>query len=241
MDPASTPWRSPPPSEGITRLPFLRCASCGTAYTHAVSAPTCLVCGAALIFLLEAPPDPTEAALSGALTTTVDQTSTESPYFPNSHREIASILHDLQQHAGDEENAPQSARRKFSLTVALPLLLLLLVTAGWVGARWVNQSALHQTAGRDAHRLAKIIESYRSETGLYPDAEIWRRWLAGPDAAEFLDPWRRPYLYGVDSRAFWISTYGADGRPGGTAEDEDVTFVFRYANPRMALTHGRPK
>jgi Type II secretion system (T2SS), protein G len=239
MDPSATPGRSAP-FDGTAKLLFLRCASCETAYIHPVSAPTCLVCGAELIFLLEPPTDPADAALSGA-PTTVEQTSIESPYFLPSHEELTSILHDLQQHAADEESAPPIARRRFPLTVTLPLLLLLLVTAGWVAIRWADQSALHQSVALDAGRLAKLIESYRRETGLYPDAEIWRRWITGSDAAEFLDPWRQPYLFGVDSRAFWISTYGADGRRGGTAEDEDVTFVFRYTNPRMALTHGRPK
>ena len=92
---------------------------------------------------------------------------------------------------------------------------------------------------RDAHRLAARIERYRNETGLYPDDATWQQWVTGSDAVELLDPWRRPYLYAVNARAFSITTYGADGQPGGTEEDGDLTIVFPYA--RMSLPHAEAK
>jgi Type II secretion system (T2SS), protein G len=109
-----------------------------------------------------------------------------------------------------------------------------------LAARWVNQVALHRRIEHDANRIAQRIESYRSETNLYPDAATWQRWVAGDDAAAFLDPWQRPYLYAVDSRAFSITTQGADERPGGSGKDTDVTFVFPYVNTRIVLPQAQP-
>jgi Type II secretion system (T2SS), protein G len=131
------------------------------------------------------------------------------------------------------------SRRRVSPRVALVLLFALAAT-GWVATRWVNQLALHRRIEHDANRIAQRIESYRSETNLYPDAATWRRWVAGDDAAGFLDPWQRPYLYAVDSRAFSITTQGADEQPGGSGKDADVTVVFPYTNPRIVLPHPQP-
>jgi general secretion pathway protein G len=39
------------------------------------------------------------------------------------------------------------------------------------------------------------------------------------------DPWGRPYLYRspAEDKAFSITTYGRDGRAGGTSEDSDIS------------------
>jgi hypothetical protein len=89
--------------------------------------------------------------------------------------------------------------------------------------------------------LAQRIESYGTETGLYPDAAVWRQWVSGRDATACLDPWQRPYLYSVDSRSYSIATNGADRVPGGQWRSKDVTIVFPYVNPRMAMPHAQTK
>jgi Type II secretion system (T2SS), protein G len=148
------------------------------------------------------------------------------------------MLGNLSRHRPDEvadrKNAAQSDRRRFPLSIAFCLLLLVVNVASiWVTTRLANRSALHQMVERDAHRLAARIERYRGEKGLYPDAATWEEWSTGSDATELLDPWSRPYLYDVNERAYSIRTYGADGQPGGTEDDGDLTFVFPYATPRL--------
>ncbi len=36
-------------------------------------------------------------------------------------------------------------------------------------------------------------------------------------------PWGNPYLYAVDGSEYLIVSYGADGRPGGSEEDSDIS------------------
>jgi hypothetical protein len=147
--------------------------------------------------------------------------------------------------SADVDRARKAAsERKWWARRPSPAVMLVLVAVlaivGWAATRWAIQFGLHRRVAEDANRIARRIEGYRSETNLYPDAATWQRWVAGDGAASLLDPWQRPYLYGVDSRAFSISTHGADGRPGGWGVDEDLTFVFRYLNPRMALPRAEP-
>jgi hypothetical protein len=169
--------------------------------------------------------------------------SSHNPRYAEVRRELASILQDLRPEDVDHATKIAEsihARKKLS-PAAMVGLLVMLVPVGWLTARAATEFAFHRLVARDATRLAQKIESYRGETGLYPDAAVWNVWVNGVDAASFQDPWQRPYLYSVDSRAFSIATYGSDGRPGGRWQNRDVNVVFPYLNPRMALPHAQPK
>jgi hypothetical protein len=195
-----------------------------------------------------AQPTPPVAVEEGDMDSAVVVTTAEdSPSDGSRYREIrerlAAILRDLR--PGDVDRAagmseePTSQRR---LTpAALLVLVVLLLPAGWLAAGLTNRFTVEPRITEDANRLAQRIESHRRETGLYPVAATWQAWINGSDAAAFLDPWQRPYLYSVDSRAFTIATYGADGRAGGTLKDKDLTLVFPYVNSRMALPRAQPK
>lgn len=219
-------------------LSLVRCGSCGARQTQPADDAACVVCGAKKTIAVTA--DQGDTARSRPRR--VEQTPTERLLFSNTARELTSILPSLRQYyfdqRADRTSHPKSATRRLLVGVAL---VLLLVPAGLLATRSASRVALYQRAERDAHRLAQRIEARRAETGLYPDAETWQQWVGGADGDSLLDPWRRPYFYSVDSRAFWITTYGADGRPGGAGVDEDLTFVFRYPNPRTALPHSQPK
>lgn len=121
------------------------------------------------------------------------------------------------------------------------LFLLANVVTIWIVTRVANQAAVYRMVARDAHRLGARVEGYREETGLYPDPATWQQWVTASDAIELLDPWRRPYLYRITGRSFSITTYGADGQPGGSGEDKDLMIVFPYATSRMSLPHAEPK
>ena len=38
-----------------------------------------------------------------------------------------------------------------------------------------------------------------------------------------LDPWGNPYMYKYDGGNYVITSYGADGQPGGTGNDADIS------------------
>jgi hypothetical protein len=175
--------------------------------------------------------------------TTVEESSSDGSRYWEVRERIAAILRDLR--PGDVDRAAEMAGELTSQRLHPPavvlLLLVLLLPAGWVLAGLTNRFTVQSRVAEDADRLAQRIENLRGETGLYPDAATWKAWVTGSDAAAFLDPWQRPYMYSVDSRAFTIATYGADGRPGGSLENKDETAVFPYTTSRMELPRAQPK
>ena len=96
-------------------------------------------------------------------------------------------------------------------------------------------------AQSDIAAIASALNLYRLDTGAYPsteqglDALVQRpggqpeapNWKSGgylQSKAVPKDPWGRPYLYLNPGRRADIDVYtlGADGRPGGEAENADV-------------------
>ena len=221
--------------------PRLRCALCGAEQeTGNEDDGPCPKCGAepAASTAVEVVESDSEVVVTSAA-----ESPSDGSRFWEVRERIATILRDLR--PGDVDHAAGMAeeltsQRKLTPAIALVLVVLLL-PAGLLVAGLTNHFTVQWRVTQDANRLAQRIESQRGETGLYPDAATWQAWLNGSDAGAFLDPWRRPYLYSVDSRAFSIATYGADGRPGGSLENKDLTLVFPYVNSRMALPHAQPK
>jgi hypothetical protein len=220
--------------------PRVRCALCGAEQDTSIEDGSCPRCGAepaAATAVEEADID------SEVVVTTAAESPGDGSRYWEIRERLGAILRDLR--PGDVDHAAEMAEeltswRKLRPAIALVLLVLLL-PAGWLVAGLTNRFTVQSRVTQDANRLAQRIESHRGETGLYPDAATWQAWVNGSDADAFLDPWRRPYLYSVDSRAFSIATYGSDGRPGGSLENKDLTLVFPYVNSRMALPHAQPK
>jgi general secretion pathway protein G len=83
--------------------------------------------------------------------------------------------------------------------------------------------------------VASQIVLYQTETHRYPqslqdlvkqpaDVQNW----GGPylKASELKDYWGNDYVYGVpgtEGRKFDLTSYGADGKPGGDGADRDIT------------------
>jgi general secretion pathway protein G len=134
--------------------------------------------------------------------------------------------------------------RGFTLIELLVVIIVLGLLAGLVGPQIVGHlsEAKSATARTQISLLGMALDSYRLDNGSYPTAEQglaalrdrptrepapvnWR----GPylRKAVPLDPWGRPYLYGIPANRgageFEVRTLGRDGRPGGEGEDADVT------------------
>ena len=68
---------------------------------------------------------------------------------------------------------------------------------------------------------------YRLDHMTYPTAQQGLKSLVDGNYVRRLpnDPWGNAYLYAApapDGRSFLISSLGADGREGGSGEDEDI-------------------
>jgi len=180
---------------------------------------------------------------NGANAPVTAQRSNDHARYAEVRQQVASILDGLRPEDVDRagEMAESIRTRKMLTPASALILLVMLLPLAWFAARWGTEVTVQRRVARDADRLAQRIESYRSETGLYPDSAVWQKWISGSDAPVFLDPWERPYLYRVDSHSFSIATNGADGIAGGRWRDKDVTIVIPYVNSRMAMPHALPK
>lgn len=93
-------------------------------------------------------------------------------------------------------------------------------------------------AKADIAQLESGLQAYRLDTGQFPsnqdglqalvvqpsDAQNWK----GPylEHSIPLDPWGNPYVYqspGPNGEDYLITSYGADGQPGGTGVNADIT------------------
>ncbi|MDD7973715.1 type II secretion system major pseudopilin GspG [Roseinatronobacter alkalisoli] len=127
-----------------------------------------------------------------------------------------------------------------SLLEVMVVLAVIVLIAGFATPR------LMENFGRAKSRVAVVqIENIRSavqlfqlDTGRVPsEAEGLGALLSAPqglpnwqgpyvDSTDaLLDPWQRPWIYRspAGDRAFSITSYGRDGRPGGTNEDRDIS------------------
>jgi len=83
-------------------------------------------------------------------------------------------------------------------------------------------------ARADIATLEQAIDIYRLNNRRYPTSEEGLQALVSGEMIRRLpnDPWNNPYRYsapGADGRPYTIATWGADGREGGSGENEDIS------------------
>lgn len=130
--------------------------------------------------------------------------------------------------------------RGFTLIELLVVLAILAMLAGLVGPQVLNQlgGAKSKTASVQIRDLEQALEMYKLDVGRFPSSDMGlealvrapsgvRGWngpyLKGSKVPE--DPWGNPYEYRMPGQhgAYDLLSYGANGAPGGTGEDVDVT------------------
>jgi len=95
-----------------------------------------------------------------------------------------------------------------------------------------------KAAQLELNNLAAAVELYHDDVGHYPtkdqglaalikEPDAVQGWT-GPylkDTKALNDPWGRPIVYSVqmDDSAFSVETLGADGKPGGSGVNRDLT------------------
>lgn len=127
----------------------------------------------------------------------------------------------------------------FTLIELLVVIIILGLIAGLVGPRLfgrVGQSKV-ATAKAQIELLGAALDQYRLDVGAYPTGAIGLQALVqhanvpnwnGPYLKKNtipFDPWGRPYQYKCcpgDHGEYDLWSHGADGMPGGEAENTDV-------------------
>ena len=141
-------------------------------------------------------------------------------------------------------SADKRARRMsweagYTLTEMLVVIAIISLIAAVLTPGLINQMnrARAKTAQLQLDTLSTDIESFRSDVGRYPtEAEGVEALLKEPagsegwsgpylrDAKAVNDPWGRPIVYHLqdDANRFYVMSYGADGKPGGTGLARDL-------------------
>jgi general secretion pathway protein G len=143
-------------------------------------------------------------------------------------------------------NAAAAARRRaagFTLLEMLVVMMIIGLLVSMVGPRLFSKvdTARVQTATAQIKLLRGAVETMRLDIHVYPTAEQGLKLLVDPPSDPALrqkwkgpyleeavppDPWGNPYLYEPgDSSAgkrFVIYSYGADGKPGGVGDAQDI-------------------
>lgn len=123
--------------------------------------------------------------------------------------------------------------KKYSLVIAIAIIMFAIPTAE------AQDVKLHrQRIESDFGTICSAADGFKLDTGRYPTQSEGLVILL-PNGGGFptprttnpkgylksipIDPWGRPYVYIAWDTDFRVLTYGANGIPGGTGDDEDVS------------------
>ncbi len=118
----------------------------------------------------------------------------------------------------------------FTLVELMVVIVIigLLATVVIINVMPATSRAATTKARADIATLEQAIDMYRLDHLRYPTEEEGLQALVAGNYIRRLpnDPWRNPYSYRApapDGRDFQIASLGADGREGGSGEDEDIS------------------
>lgn len=134
----------------------------------------------------------------------------------------------------------RASRRGFTLIEMLVVILILAILAALIIPRLIGRTSDAKVAKSksDIATVSSLLQQYRLDNDRYPTTEEglnalrvrptsahnWR----GPYTTKDIpsDAWGNPYVYqspGPDGQDFLVTSYGADGAPGGEGDASDIT------------------
>jgi len=136
-----------------------------------------------------------------------------------------------------------SGRRRqagFTLIEIMVVMVIIGLLMALVGPNLIGRSekAKSQAAAMQIERLGTVLDTFRLDVGRYPTTQEGLQVLVqrpmgvdrwdGPYINKGIpkDPWDRPYIYrspGEAGRPYDLYSLGADGAPGGTDNNRDIT------------------
>jgi general secretion pathway protein G len=137
-------------------------------------------------------------------------------------------------------NAKRNPKAGLTLLEVMVVLAIIALIAGLAVPRLMESfgRAKARTAAIQMENLKGAVQLFYLDVGRYPaEAEGLQALIAAPSGvegwlgpyldseADLADPWERVYLYRspAGEKPFEITTYGRDGRAGGTREDSDIS------------------
>jgi len=120
----------------------------------------------------------------------------------------------------------------FSLIELMVVIAIIAMLAAIVGYNVIGALGKGETATAKAQikQFQTALTSYRLVIKKFPSTEEGLQALLDNEKGEKfldqkeipLDPWGNPYIYRLEDGTPLIISYGADGREGGSAENEDI-------------------
>lgn len=131
---------------------------------------------------------------------------------------------------GPPPHAKHGEEQGFTLVELMVVIVIigLLATIVVINVMPAADRAAVTKARADIATLEQGIEMYRLDNRRYPTSDEGLQALVAGEYIRRLpdDPWRNPYRYsapGQSGRPFTVATLGADGREGGSGENEDIS------------------
>ncbi|WP_202799860.1 type II secretion system major pseudopilin GspG [Vibrio campbellii] len=123
----------------------------------------------------------------------------------------------------------------FTLIELLIVMVIIGLLASLVAPTMFSKvdSSKVKTARAQMQMLATSLDAYRLDLGRYPDSLDELRASSKPNwdgpylpKSVPMDPWGNPYVYKYPNelKEFDLSSYGSDGKEGGTGDAADVTY-----------------
>lgn len=134
----------------------------------------------------------------------------------------------------------RNPRAGLTLLEVMVVLAIIALIAGLAAPRLMDSfgRAKARTAAIQMENIRGAVQLFYLDVGRYPsEAEGLQVLLTQPEGTaswlgpyldtpdDVQDPWERAYLYRspAGEKPFEITTYGRDGRTGGTSEDSDIS------------------
>src|SRR5581483_5401569 len=122
----------------------------------------------------------------------------------------------------------RSYKRGFTLLEILVVIAILGLLTAAVGVAIVptfNKAKVDTARNNDIPNIMNGLKTYYLQKGKYPDTGTGLKALVDAQILDKIptDPWKSPYVYMLEANKPVIISYGADGVPGGTDFDADIS------------------